>query len=127
MPAESGGCCRLQHDERADDMHVGADGQFRAGDFGNVGMVGEHAFHLGRRDAIAERLDDLVVAAFVRDVAVDIHATEIAADEPLAAHDVRLLGGTVPVAEHQARVGAMDGDEAFRVRTAADRWSLKRE
>ena len=68
-----------------------------------AGGEGEGGFDLERGDAIAEGLDDVVVAACVGDVTVLVHDAEIATQEPVAAVDVDLFAFALPVAEHQAR------------------------
>ncbi len=74
-------------------------------------MRGQHRFHLDRRDAVAHGVHEVVVAAVEPEIAVGIEAREVAAREPVAAHHRRLLLRALPVAEHQPRLGAVDGEQ----------------
>ena len=76
-------------------------------DLGDDWMLQQRRLHLERRDAVAERLHQVVGATAMMYVAVGVDRREVAADEPLAAINLRLLIGPVPVAEHEARVGAV--------------------
>ena len=74
-----------------------------------------------RRDAITTGIHQFIRSAEVRDVAIIIDGAEIAADEPFATENLRFLVWPPPVAEHQARVGAMHGDQAFGIAVEAAR------
>ena len=106
-------CLVVADDERADDRNVAAYADFGAGDFCDAGTRRERSLDFKRRDTIAARIHQLIHAAEVRDVAVRIDGAEIAADEPVATEDFGFLFGTVPIAEHQAWVGAVHSDQAF--------------
>ena len=95
MSAASGAAPGMRHDEGGDDADVVAHLDLGAGDLGDDGMLGQRRLHLQRRDAIAERLHEVVGAAAVEHVAVGIDDGEVAADEPLAAIDVALLPAAV--------------------------------
>ncbi len=90
-------------------------------------MGDEHALDLVRRHPVAEGVHDVVVAAFEPDVALVIQRREVAAGEPLAPHHRRLFLGPVPVAEHQGRVGAVDGEQADLARRQRLRRALGRQ
>ena len=77
-------------------------------------MVLHHALDLVGRDAVAESLDDVVLAAQEPDVAVRVVARVVAGEEPAAVLE-RLGGflGQVPVAQEQARIVGRDADHAL--------------
>ena len=66
---------------------------------------------LQRRDAIAAGVHHVVRPAMEPGVAVLVEGDEVAAHEPVAAEDGSVLLRPAPVAEHQAGIGAVDGEE----------------
>src|ERR1043165_9111577 len=77
-------------------------------------MLHQAALDLGRPDAVARALDDVVGAALVPDVAVFIHAALVAGQAPAVADEL-VAGGlrVLPVLEEKHRVvRAVDRDFA---------------
>src|SRR5437773_10261733 len=79
-------------------------------------MVLQHPLDLVRRDAVAEALEGVVLAAEEPEVAVGVAARVVAGQEPVAVEAGGRLLGLVPVAEHEARVGARDAEHPLLVR-----------
>src|SRR5207245_4034233 len=82
----------------------------------HLGMVLQHPLDLVRRDAVAEALEQVVLAPEEPEVAVGVAARIVAGQEPVAVEAGRRLLGLVPVAEHEARVGARDAEHPLLVR-----------
>ena len=90
-------------DERLAALHLEADD----GHLRHVRAGGQRGLDLDRRETVAEGLDDVIVAAVEREVAVAVDGRQIAAHEPLAAVDRRLFPRSTPVPEHEPGVRAM--------------------
>ena len=86
--AVGGRCCTgFRHDERADDAHVVPNGDLAASHFGDVGMRGKNRLHLERRNTVAKRIHEIVIAAEMRHISVVVHDANVATYEPIAASD----------------------------------------
>ena len=114
-----GRCAGRRHDEGADHGGVLAHLALGDRDIGDARRMAQGRFDLGGRNAIALRVHEIVGAPVQPDIAVGIQFRDVAADEPLAAKDLGFGFGALPVAEHQAGVGAMDRDQAAFARQRA--------
>ena len=74
-----------RHDKRRDDRNIVARPDSAAGNLGNAWIMRERGFDFLRRNAIAERIHDVVGAAEVGQIPVGIDHANVAADEPVAA------------------------------------------
>src|SRR5260370_7272794 len=81
-------------------------------DFRDARAISERRLDFQRRDAIAAGIHDVVGAAMVPEIAVLIERSEVAADEPVATESGRLFLRATPIAEHQSRIAAIDGEKA---------------
>ena len=79
-------------------------------------MVLQHALDLVRRDAIAEGVDEVVLAPEEPDVAILVLAGVVAGQEPVGAKARGGLLRLVPVAEHEPRVVAPDAEHTLLAR-----------
>src|SRR4029078_5179165 len=79
----------------------------------HAGMALQHALDLVRRDAIAEALDDVVLAAQEPEIAVGIPPRVIAGEEPAIVLRVRGLLRLVPVLDEEPRVVRGNADHSF--------------
>src|SRR6202035_1234469 len=95
-----------------DDADVGADAVFADRHFRDPRAVDQRGLDLERRHAMAAGIHDVVGAAMRPEIAIVIEGGEVAAGKPVAAEGARLLLRAAPIAEHQSRVAAMDGEEA---------------
>src|SRR5262249_36622179 len=68
---------------------------------------------LARADAIAARSDDVVVAALEVDIALLVHAPEIAGEQPVAGVLALRRLGIAPVLQHDDGIVPPAGDLAF--------------
>ncbi len=100
--------------------HVGDDEELvparflaHAGAIGDRGMALQHALDLVGRDAVAEALDDVVLAAEEPQVAVRIVSRVVAGEEPAVVTLLGRLLGEVPVAQEEPGVGLGDADHAL--------------
>src|SRR5919107_5576749 len=66
----------------------------------DLGMLVEHLFDIPRIDLEAARVDDLLLAVDDVEVAVVVHASDVARVQPAVAQRVRCLLGHLPVAPH---------------------------
>src|SRR5476649_2955715 len=96
-----------------DEALVGAGLLRDARAIGDRGMALQHALDLVGRDAVAEALDDVVLAPEEPEVAVGVAARIVAGEEPPVVLQLRGLVGKVPVAQEEARVALGNADHAF--------------
>src|SRR6185503_13087514 len=80
---------------------------------GHAGMALQHALDLVRRDAIAEALDDVVLAAQEPEIAVGIPPRVIAGEEPAVVLRLRGLLRLVPVLDEEPRVVRGNAEHSF--------------
>jgi hypothetical protein len=66
-------------------------------------MGGQHFFHFARPDLISADFDQLLLAVHDEEVAVAVHAGDVAGEQPSVAQGVGCLGGHVVIALHHHR------------------------
>src|SRR5207245_7368446 len=96
---------RPQDDEGLDDLSSQFVGALHGRGFQHRAMADQTALHFERRDAIAARLDDIIVAALEPEAAFLIAAQDIARVIPRAAKNLLGTLRFVPVLLHHARMG----------------------
>src|SRR5438874_321150 len=80
---------------------------------GDGGMALQHALDLIGRDAIAEALDDVVLAAEEPDIALGVAARVVPGEEPAVMPQARGLFRKVPVPQEKTRIALRDADHSF--------------
>ena len=107
--------CR--NNERSNHTDVVAHANLCASNLTNVGMLAQYSLHFLRRDAIAERIHQVVGAAKMDHIAVLVERCQVAADEPFIAIYLGFFLRAIPVAEHETGIGTMHGQEPFFTRS----------
>src|SRR5262245_5283682 len=91
-----------EHDEGLHDPATDQVGALDRRRFEHGRVTDQGGFNLERRDAIAARIDHVVVAALEPEVAVLVACEHVARVVPLAAEDLRSALGLVPILFHHA-------------------------